>query len=347
MHRRGQHVRNIHIWLCLLIGFAYALLPAAVAQSGRPELPRPEILPVAKARVLHFSTDRSIGRVTIHVGHPGIPTGPGKQYRAQGDIPVPANAVTRLEVNSDFFRHLDAFKTLDPYSLDALMLRLSSTDDAEEGLLDEALAHIGHLKGLQAVFLDRSDASDKGLAHLKSLTNLHFIEASSCLTKGAALKEISTLTELKTIRLGSNAIDQENLKYLSALPKLDQLALTRTGLSAKGLKYVANCPKLIVLQIGRNGDIGDDEMKYLVPLKKLAILHLNDTAVTMKGLATLKHLRLVEFLPPRGSYSADDLKRLHQWFPLARIELSREDNADWHKMDPKNLFKPISKDKGL
>jgi len=268
--------------------------------------------------------------------------------RAQGDVTIPARASSRLELGMDFFKDPTLLRGVAPDSFDMLILRMSSIDDSEEGLVDNALAHIGHLTGLQCIYLDRSDASDKGLSCLKSITNLRLIEATGCLSHGAALKDLVVLKELRNLRIGGGSLDQENLRYLSSFPKLEQLALTRCGLTAKGLKYVSQCPSLVVLQLGQNRGIGDSEMRFLMPLKKLAILELGDTSVTVNGLAILQNrINLLRMITPKSAYSAADLARLHKIFPLAQLKLSSQHTKDFSAEDANNIFSPISKDKGL
>jgi len=349
-------VRNVHILaVCLAAGFSFGCLSGALstgtclaATLPRPEKPDPECEPRHERRVIHFSKTKSAGIVSAYNPAPDRYKIPVLKQRAQGDVVIPANCYCRLEVGKEFFQDPDLLKGIDPYALDTLVIRMSSLDDAEEGLCDNALAHIGHLKGLQSIYLDRSDASDKGLSYLKTLTGLHSIEATSCLSHGKALKDLVTLKELRTLRIGGMPIEQEYLKYLASLPKLTQLSLTRSGLDAEGLKYVSHCSKLKVLQIGQNKKIGDDDMKYIAPLKHLYLLQLSDTPVTIKGLAILKdRINPLVFDTPEASYSAAELAQLRKIFPLAKLQMSAHNSKVFSKDDAAKIFSPISRDKGL
>jgi hypothetical protein len=334
----------------LFLLLACCLQAFAAPQANTVDLslyPSQEILPRAASRVLHFQKDKSAGLLYIRscASRPDVSS--DKKLHAQGTIAVPANAITRLEVGETFFQDPALIKDLAPDSIDILILRLSSMADAEEGLCDNALAHIGHLADLQAIYMDRSDASDLGLSKLAGLTGLRLIEAGNSLVQGRALKNLTNLKELRTLRLPGTALDQDSLKYLSALPKLDQLALTRTGMTSVGLKHLSACHNLKVLQLGQNKHVTDSDMQYLLPLKKLVILQLGGTSVTLAGIEKLKGLGLRTVGMPLAHYGPDEIAKLHKIFPQATIEMAHETAVQKNDDELKNLLSPISKDRGL
>jgi hypothetical protein len=322
---------------------ATALEPGNVVKLA--SMQAPELHRRTYPRLLRFPKNISVGRLVIETGPGAAPTVVNQS--AIGSVKVPADAAVRLELTETFFKDPTILKDLAPDSIDILIVRLSSMADAEEAICDNVLGHISHLTGLQAIYVDRSDVGDAGLSKLKAITNLRILEAGNSLVRGHALKDLSTLKELRTLRLCSTALDQDCLKYVSTFPKLEQLALTRTGLTSTGLKLIGNCLTLVDLDIGQNKQIADNDMQYVAALKKLTMVHLGNTSVTMAGLEKLKGLNLRRLFLPRSHYSAAEMAKVHKLFPLAKVELPKDNSVMPDSDEIKSILKPLSKDKGL
>lgn len=294
--------------------------------SSRQSTPPDEALNCPRPRVVIFP-DTVVGQFIIFrtIVDGGVEKLDSKPYPAKGKVAIPANTFTKLEVAPVAIAHPELLDKLPADGIDSISMRYSSMEEGEDSVLDRALAHIGHIKSLKKIYFSRSDVSDVGLSKLDGLSDLRLLEAGMTAIHGEFLKSLTGLKKLRNLRLGGNEIIEKNLACLKEFPVLKQLSLARCRLTLQGLSHVSHCPLIYELDISQNPRIGDNEMTYLLPLKKLIVLDLEGTNVSLSGLATLKALPLIQLSLPRSKYSEDDMKRLREYFPHAKLELAKHD----------------------
>lgn len=269
--------------------------------------------------VVDFPRQYSIGTLSTlstKGGRQGTPIGP-----AQGRKIFDCSKPVALDANHHFFLHPETIDNIPPASIDTLRLRFSSFDDAEDGLCDRAMKHVGRLTGLRQIILDRSEVSDAGLRNLKSVKDLCSISAFSTMVKGEVFSELTGLTRLQEFKLGHNQLSPRAYASFPLFPALTHLNLTRCNPSDEDIKNLARCKKVFFLHIGRNSSVNDRNVKYLAEMKALRSLDLGDTNVTMNGLLALKSLPLKVVRLPERKYAPADMARIKAAFPRADILL--------------------------
>jgi len=271
-----------------------------------------ELCPASKhERVLHFPTGYSLGQVEIK---PYPPTGNKAELRgaAKGTVKVPANHMVRFIPSQHFYSNPAIVKTLPVDGIDSLELTASAMFDGEEGLCDRALSHVGHLKSVVELILDRSDATDKGLAYAEGFPNLQKISAFTAAMQGDSFKHLSNLKKLRVLRLSRLWLKEENLRYFSQLPCLEFIVLTRANISDLGVKYLSDCKNLLSISMADNPKVTDKCIPYLLKLKKLRNLMLGETSITGAGLVKLAPLQLKVLELPVGDAGIANLHEVRK-----------------------------------
>lgn len=313
-------------------------------------------------RLLNFSLDKSAGNLFVRKKPNGAPAKADADGRdifkvmersgndsllglAQGPVKVPANTFVTLKLGTNFFQKPDLLSKLSADSIDCLIVSMLSMDDSEDKLCDDSLGHLNNLTGLQAILLDRSDATDEGLSKLAKLSNISYISAFLTNIHGAGLKDLSALKKLRFLSFHSTPIDGKNLVYLSNFPQLQMLDLTRTGIDSNSIKYLAKCPNLVSLDISDNGRINDTAVPYIASLKKLKHLSLHNTSITFTGLKALKGLTPNYIALPAG-ISKNQLPAIQTMFPGTSLALLGNNNK---KVDDETgtIFGVMSRDRKI
>lgn len=306
----------------LLSLFAFVgLTPAASSSLAFYEL---ECSPSAPARKLMFPADKCYGFVDVVPRVRGKKGLKSQRYAAQGKIDVPKDMVVGFVANRFFFEKPQIIKGFAPDSFDVVTLKLLSMDDSEDDLVDRALAAMTHLKGIRALVLDKSDASDEGFKSVAKLTGLEKLNAFLVPSQGALLKDCTTLKKLKILCLDSVTIKEEYLKYLREYSSLRSLSLSHTGLGDVGLKSIGACTNIEELVISRNSRITDAGLAHLKSLSKLRSINLLETSVTAKGLLALKGLPLRSLLVSSTNISESEASMLKAAFPGLNISIKNE-----------------------
>lgn len=243
---------------------------------------------------------------------------------ARGKINIPKDMLVRFEANRFFFVNPQIVKGFAPDSFDVVNLRLISMDDNEDDLVDRALAAMTHLKGIRWLVLDKSETSDLGFKSVAKLTDLEQLDGFLTPTQGAFLKDCTSLKKLQIMSFDSVTIREEYLKYLKDYPSLRALSLSHTGMSNLGLKSIADCVTLQELVVGRNLRITDAGLWQLRTLRKLRSLNLQDTAVTTKGILSLKGVPLRDLMVSSTSVSQSDIPALRAVFPGLNVMIKNE-----------------------
>jgi len=312
---------------------------AARAQEAEQieQLNAPLKIAAKPARVLHFPKD-TLGEIRI---------GPNPyDYRhakgvlagaARGDVKVEANKVVVFTPSHRFYQNPTVIKTFSPDAFDGLRIAASSLDDSEDQLCSQAMTHIGHLKGLAWLNLDRSDANDADVAHAADIPDLQNLSAFSTTVHGSFLKQLSKLKKLNTLHLSYNSLKDANLVHLAALPSLTYLYLGRAGLSDRAMPLIARCSNLQVLDISQN-TIGDAAIPHILALKKLVLLSCRGTGLTTQGLLKLKGSHLQVIILPVTRYRTADLLALRKALPGVKLVCHSENSSD---AEAKQLYAPL------
>lgn len=272
-----------------------------------------------------FPADKCYGFVDVVPRVSGKVKGlKSQRLAAQGKIDVPKDMVVGFIANRFFFGKPQIIKDFAPDSFEVVTLKLLSMDDSEDDLVDRALAAMTHLKGIRALVLDKSDASDEGFKSVAKLTGLEKLDAFLVPSEGALLKYCTTLKKLKILSLDSVTVKEEYLKYLKEYSSLRSLSLSHTGLGDVGLKSIGACAGIEELVISRNSRITDAGLAHLKSLSKLRSINLQETSVTAKGLLALKGLPLRSLLVCSTNISEADAARLRAAFPGLNISIKNE-----------------------
>ena len=332
----------IFITACLF-SLYWLLFDNCRASEGKEHLgyiPQP-IYPKRPQRILNFPQAYTVGEIRI------ASVSSDKTVRsvielegaAKGKVVVPAGKEVTLIASQRLFREPTLIATLPADGIDCLALNATSWADSEDGLLDRALSFAGHLSGLSALVLDRSDATDASIARAAELPNLQSLSAFSTMCEGGCLKQLGRLKKLRILRLGNSTLKEENLQYLSNLPQLEYLTINRSGLTDNGMKYLAKCHNLTALGIAKNPKVSDAGLIYLVSLKKLRYVDLAGTSITIPGLIRLKqNPALAEICLPQLAYSRQEMDVLHQAFPKVLLYPRVKAHTD---EDAGTLFAPL------
>jgi hypothetical protein len=236
---------------------------------------------------------------------------------ACGDITVtvPGDKLLALDAsNRKIYENPHLLEEISPNGIDALRLSFISMDDQEDDMLARALGCVHHLQGLRALYVDRSEATDKGLAKLKNMPHLACINCFLTGVTGACFKD---LPQLSAIDVTCCNIDPKNLVYLAQMPNLRILNVAQTHLDKIGSHYLAKCAGLVELYVGNNAQFDDGCLQDLVPLRKLQSLGLSGTGITLNGLKILRGRNFKELTLP--SSMRTNKTQLESMFPGAQV----------------------------
>jgi hypothetical protein len=232
---------------------------------------------------------------------------------------VPDGYYVMFEANRRVFQKPQLLNEISPDGIDDLKIGLLSMDDSEDKLCDAALAYIGHFSGVTTLDVERSDATDKGLSVLHKLKHLRRMCCFNSQVNGSYFKELVDLPEFAELDTAWCAIKPENFKYLPQLRKLVFLCVSRCGLEINGTRELAKCVSLTDLRVGQNPLFTDECVQLLVSLKRLEWLDLRDTAVTMKGIRTLRGLPLKKLNPPAALNTVGNVEEMKKLFPKVEV----------------------------
>jgi Leucine-rich repeat (LRR) protein len=298
------------------------------------------VIPARGERLVQFPKDYSLGELYIvnNGQDPAVMNNQLLSGAARGAVKVPAGKVVTLKAGRYLFKNPGVVNTLPPDALDSLKLWGYPMDDSNVSQCDSAMKFVSHLKGLAALSLDRSDATDAGMACAAQLSQLQMFSAAGTAVTGASLKQLGPLKKLKVLRLSGDVVKEENFQYLTQFPALQYLDLSHVGLSEAGLKYIGLCGQIVALDISTNKLIDDQSIKHLLRLKKLSCLTIRGTSISVKGVLQLKALPLKLIVLPGSHYKKEDLDVLKKALPRVEIIMPANGPVD---SDTKQLYAPL------
>jgi Leucine-rich repeat (LRR) protein len=166
---------------------------------------------------------------------------------------------------------------------------------------DTTLAHLSHVRTLEALDVGFAEITDVGLDHLSALSNLRelAIGGNKLTDVGlAALRQLPGLTALSLSGsqrtdsgLWSVSLTEPGLDTIVALSELRELRLDGLPVSARWLEKLKTLNHLERLTLQGCGRVGDDAVAVLTSWPSLRLLDLKATAVTEKGIADLRRAK--------------------------------------------------------
>jgi hypothetical protein len=194
---------------------------------------------------------------------------------------------------------------------------------------DAWLEHIGKLRGLERLDLQRSRVSDAGLERLEGLTRLRELNLTHTKITDAGMERIGKLAGLEVLSLECTAISDSGVKNLRELTRLRELDLGLAPVTEVGLGHVGRLARLEVLTIGGNpaSRVTDAGLEKLEGLKRLRRLKLSWPGITDAGLEHIGKLSCLEVLMigavPATAVTDAGLEHLEGLSELRRLDLGR------------------------
>ena len=235
-------------------------------------------LGVAKARVVHFPKDRSLGVLyTRDSDVAGRESWQGWEElgQARGEISISPGKELRLAVSDNNYKNF------------AHLASLGAND------IQNLYVSCRHLQDADLIPL-------KGLTGLQSLALTSGRSTYTCPLTGEGFINLKGMNSLRNLVILFTMIDDESLAHMKYLTSLESLTLwNNRGISGDGLSYLRNLPSLRSLSFYMVPieDSGLENLKGMHTLKRLSLQY---TQVTDDGLAHLKGLTGLKYLvlPP-------------------------------------------------
>lgn len=172
---------------------------------------------------------------------------------------------------------------------------------------DATLEIVSHMSGLEALDIANTTVTDNGLDHLITLVNLKELSLGRGRLSNAALETVRMFPALTYLDLSGarpeppdmagrrrnsgSGIPEESLRAMAELKELRVLKLGYSSIDGPGLRILATLEKIEKLGLEGCRRIDDSAAAELVNWKSLKYLDLQDTAVTAKGLGSLRTAR--------------------------------------------------------
>ncbi len=158
--------------------------------------------------------------------------------------------------------------------------------------------HVGRLRELTVLRLERSNITDDALRHVGRLSNLWELGLNDTLVSDRGIAYLGGLSELQELKLARRQRDygpwitDDALRTIGGLTDLTRLDLTGLDITGEGLKHLAPLKRLEVLYLSRT-QVTNDGLAELAALKSLRYLDLVECRIDDDGLAVLvEHPRL-------------------------------------------------------
>jgi hypothetical protein len=283
--------------------------------------------------VMHFP-QKSIGRIyALPKKWDAILLHPPMTFisDARGEVKLPADCPLRFEPNG---RLAENPQVLRQFPADRLEVLEMDGLDINSGML----AEIGRIRGLRHLQLADTDIDDDSLKNFKDLTNLEWFGASETLVKGPGLIHLANCKKLRCLSFSGNSLLPGTTRYFLQFPNLQQLFIRHSLITDADLVHVAKIKTLSDLALASNNGITDSGMKYVAAMPRLSLLWLQETKVTLRGVARLRQLPLVEMSLSHSFDNAHDKALLKKIFPRCDIDVSRHITAEAN--DAMNYINP-------
>jgi Leucine-rich repeat (LRR) protein len=172
---------------------------------------------------------------------------------------------------------------------------------------DATLEIVSHITGLEALDIANTSVTDNGLDYLITLVNLKELSLGRGRLTNSALDMLRMFPALTYLdlsgarpeapdmanrrRSAGAGIPEESLRAMAELKELRTLKLGYSAITGPGLRILAALDKVEKLGLEGCRRIDDSAAAELVNWKSLKYLDLQDSAVTAKGLESLRSAR--------------------------------------------------------
>ena len=170
--------------------------------------------------------------------------------------------------------------------------------------IDNDLAQLRNLTGLQGLDLRYTSITDAGLAHLKDLTGLRRLNLEDTNITDAGLAHLEDLTGLQELSLLSTKITDAGLTHLEGLTGLQELSLLNTKITDAGLTHLKGLTGLRMLVLAKT-KITDAGLAHIEGMTGLQRLHVGGTRITDAGLVHLKGMTRLQELDLKATWVTD------------------------------------------
>ena len=168
-------------------------------------------------------------------------------------------------------------------------------------ITDTTLQHLSGVTSLEVLDIGFVQVTDVGLDALTSLPNLKELVIGGNKLTDVGLQPLRQMPGLMSLDLsGSQRTDsglwsisltEPGLDAVATLKNLRHLRLNGTGVSGRGLEKLKSLVQLERLDLQGCSRIGDDAAPVLAAFPALHLVDLTGTAVTQKGIATLRRAK--------------------------------------------------------
>lgn len=229
--------------------------------------------------------------------------------------------------NLDFRNHPQMFLRFRPddiYSLDLSNERTFLgfvTDKLSDA--DEILPFVTHLKSIIYLGVTDSELTAKGIRCIGQLPNLKRLYLDRSSVNGEEIAKLPNLMRLEKLSLHSVKDTEPLIQALSRSKELRSLWLVNCNINTQKLMKLAKLPMLQELELSKNPQITDKDLKYLpANLTRLGVIGCPVTPNSIKELARLKKLRLL-FLD-ESLWKGEDLIAIHSLLPQTVIQIAKD-----------------------
>jgi hypothetical protein len=264
---------------------------------------------------LKFRTDISVGKIYTLDKNWDIEVWPLPLKfvaEARGQVKIPTGVALGFRPNSLLAESPESLSG--PLAAQLELLEAKNID-----MNDKLAAAIGECTALKRLNVSGTELDDKGLAKWNKLVNLRKLLIAETLLTGQTLSVVAGMKHLILLDLKGDQLQHGALQAIANLPELRDLFLDHSGICDSDLVYLKNLQSIRYLTIIKNNGITDGALKTLAALKNLNTLDLEDTKVTVKGLAATKLPSLAAMATPPSCRTPRDLAVLHKAFPKAYL----------------------------
>ncbi|MBL8810522.1 MAG: hypothetical protein JNM43_10130 [Planctomycetaceae bacterium] len=167
---------------------------------------------------------------------------------------------------------------------------------------DSDVALLLALPGLERIWAENSQLTDRGASELSQLPRLSDIDLAGCrhLTDGA-IRSLAACQNLRALDVSHiPKITDAGLRSLHNCDRLQELGLSHTGISSDSLPVIAGLRQLRILKLDKTNILtGLEQLESLKQLEVLSLSHLGSEAERVSSssldfLSQLRHLRMLD-----------------------------------------------------
>ena len=255
-----------------------------------------------KGRLLHFPTDRSVGKISLQDADFQKVTAtffcwiPDMEKwdcycAAKGDVRIPAGKRVKLSTNWNRKPDPDDLSRLRPDDLHSLVV--TSGMDKSLRADDLYMDAVGRLTGLKVLDIRYSNITSQGLFKISKLTELEELSLGEGITN-SGMRVAASLKSLKGLHFAGCSITDASLAKICENLSLEELSLFGEKLSDEGLAHLSKMGTLKYLRIAGD-NFTDAGMAHLKDVSSLRILHAGSLMmITDEGIKHLSEHPLLE-----------------------------------------------------